>query len=225
MRSVKRSVRVAARDVIAGLPPPPSWIEPQLCKLVTQVPAGGAWAHEIKFDGYCMHARIVGKQAILLTRNGLDWTAKYPSIATALAALKCRQAYIDGELCAVRPDGTTTFAGLQGHGQTPAALAYFVFDLLHLDGEDLTKLPLLERKAKLETLLRRARLRGSCEARSRRDRLKGDRRTLPAGQSRRVGKNQGPQPEGIRDRRLDRSGRVAPRARCCCSAATVTTAN
>jgi DNA ligase D-like protein (predicted ligase) len=156
MRTVKRSVRVAARDVIAELPLLPSWIEPQLCKLVTQVPAGDEWAHEIKFDGYRMHARVAAKQAILLTRNGLDWTDKYPAIATALAALKCRQTYIDGELCAVRPDGTTSFAGLQGHGQTPATLVFFAFDLLHLDGEDLTRLPLLERKAKLETLLRRA---------------------------------------------------------------------
>jgi ATP-dependent DNA ligase len=69
---------------------------------------------------------------------------------------QCRQAYIDGELCAVRPDGTTTFAGLQGHGATRATLVYFAFDLLHFDGEELTKLPLLARKAKLETLLRRA---------------------------------------------------------------------
>jgi DNA ligase D-like protein (predicted ligase) len=111
---------------------------------------------EIKFDGYRMHARSAAKQAMLLTRNGLDWTDKYPAIATALAALRCRQAYLDGELCAVRPDGTTTFADLQGHRVTPAALVYFAFDLLHLDGEDLTRLPLLERKAKLETLLRRA---------------------------------------------------------------------
>jgi DNA ligase D-like protein (predicted ligase) len=156
MRSVKRSVRLPAQVVVAELAPPPSWVEPQLCKLVTQVPAGDAWAHEIKFDGYRMHARIAAKQAMLLTRNGLDWTAKYPAIATALAALKCRQAYIDGELCAVRPEGTTTFAGLQGHWATPATLVYFAFDLLHLDGEDLARLPLLERKAKLETLLRHA---------------------------------------------------------------------
>src|ERR1700722_13148221 len=142
MGAVKRSVRVSARDVVAELPPPPSWVEPQLCKLVTQVPAGDAWAHEIKFDGYRMHARIAAKQAMLLTRNGLDWTAKYPAIATALAALKCRQAYIYGELSAVRPEGTTTFAGLQGHWATPATLVYFAFDLLHLDGEDLARLPL-----------------------------------------------------------------------------------
>ena len=156
MRSVKRVLRASARDVKTELSPPPSWIEPQLCRLVTVVPAGEGWAHEIKFDGYRMHARIASKQAALLTRSGLDWTEKYPTIANALAAFKCRQAYLDGELCAVRPDGTTSFANLQGHGQTPAALIYFAFDLLHLDGEDLTGLPLLERKAKLETLLRSA---------------------------------------------------------------------
>ena len=60
---------------------------------------------------------------------------------------------LDGELCAVLPDGTTSFAALQGHGDAPAGLVYFAFDLLHLDGEDLTRLPLLERKARLEALL------------------------------------------------------------------------
>ena len=156
MRKVKPLLRAAARDVKAELAPPPPWIEPQLCRLVTAIPFGDEWAHEIKFDGYRMHARIAGKQAALLTRSGLDWTEKYHDIAAALGALKCRQAYLDGELCAVRPDGTTSFANLQGHGQTPAALVYFAFDLLHLDGKDLTGLPLLERKAKLETLLRAA---------------------------------------------------------------------
>jgi hypothetical protein len=92
---------------------------------------------------------------LLLTRSGLDWTAKYSHIAEAVAALKCRQAYLDGELCAVRPDGTTSFAALQGHGVTPASLIYFAFDLLHLDGEDLTWLPLLKRKTRLEHLLQR----------------------------------------------------------------------
>src|SRR5271156_1786524 len=100
-----------------------------------------------------MHARIVSGAAALLTRNGLDWTAKYPDIAAAIGALKCHQAYLDGELCAVRPDGTTSFSALQGHGDTPAELVYFAFDLLHLDGEDLAPLPLIERKARLEALL------------------------------------------------------------------------
>jgi bifunctional non-homologous end joining protein LigD len=155
-RNVKRTISASAKVVIADLAPPPQWIEPELCKLVTRIPAGEGWAHEIKFDGFRMHARIVKGAAELLTRNGLDWTAKYPDIAAAIGSVKCRQAYLDGELCAVLPDGTTSFAALQGHGDAPAKLMYFAFDLLHLDGEDLMRLPLLERKARLETLLRDA---------------------------------------------------------------------
>src|ERR1700722_7030340 len=100
-----------------------------------------------------MHARIVSGAAALLTRNGLDWTAKYPQVASAIGALECRQACLDGELCAVLPDGTTSFSALQGHADTPGELVHFAFDLLHLDGEDLMRLPLLERKARLEALL------------------------------------------------------------------------
>ena len=69
----------------------PRWIEPELCKLVTRNPAGDNWAHEIKFDGFRMHARIVSGDAAPLTRNGLDWTAKYRTIAAAIGALNCRQ--------------------------------------------------------------------------------------------------------------------------------------
>jgi DNA ligase D-like protein (predicted ligase) len=153
MRNAKLTIRASASDVISDLAPPPQWIEPQLCKLVTKIPAGDGWAHEIKFDGFRMHSRIAKGRAALLTRNGLDWTAKYPEIASAIGALHCRQAYLDGELCAVLPDGTTSFSALQGHGDTPGELVYFAFDLLHLDGEDLTRLPLLERKVRLEALL------------------------------------------------------------------------
>jgi ATP-dependent DNA ligase len=122
MRDVKRTIR-SAKDVIADLAPP-QWIEPELCKLVTRIPSGDNWAHEIKFDGFRMHARIVRGAATLLTRNGLDWTAKYPDIAAAIGALNCRQAYLDGELCAVLPDGTTSFAALQGHGDAPAVIHF-----------------------------------------------------------------------------------------------------
>ena len=229
MRNVKRTIRASAKDVIADLAPPPQWIEPELCKLVTRIPAGDNWAHEIKFDGFRMHARIVSGAAALLTRNGLDWTAKYPDVAAAIGALNCRQAYLDGELCAVLPDGTTSFSALQGHGDAPAELVYFAFDLLHLDGEDLMRLPLLERKARLEALLadappvlrfsgshhrqRRACLRGRIEARRRRHGLEADRQALLAGQPRRLGQDQVSEPSGIRNRRLDRSGRVALVAR------------
>jgi ATP-dependent DNA ligase len=89
---------------------------PQLSELVAQIPTSDYWAHEIKFDDFRMHARIVGGAVTLLTRNGLNWTAKYPEIARALGALECRNAYLDGELCAVQPGGTTSFSALQAAG-------------------------------------------------------------------------------------------------------------
>jgi ATP-dependent DNA ligase len=97
-RPIARQSRAAA----AGLP---QWIKPQLTQLVDQAPDGPDWLHEIKFDGYSMHARLERGAVQLLTRTGLDWTHKYPAIAAAVSSLGARQAYLDGELCGVRPDG------------------------------------------------------------------------------------------------------------------------
>jgi ATP dependent DNA ligase domain len=88
----------------------PEWIRPQLTQLVDAAPDGNQWLHEIKYDGFRMHARLDHGDVRLLTRNGLDWTNKYPQIAAAVAALPARQAYLDGELCGVRPDGITSFS-------------------------------------------------------------------------------------------------------------------
>jgi ATP-dependent DNA ligase len=85
----------------------PGWIKPQLTKLVDAPPEGPEWLHEIKFDGYRMHARLDCGAVRLLTRTGLDWTHKYPAIAAAISSLPSRQAYLDGELCGIRADGTT----------------------------------------------------------------------------------------------------------------------
>jgi bifunctional non-homologous end joining protein LigD len=106
---------------------------------VQAAPDGDQWLHEIKYDGFRMHARLDHGEVRLLTRNGLDWTAKYPQIAKAVAALPARQAYLDGELCGVRPDGITSFSMIQlaSDSGTAASLVFFLFDLLHLDGEDL----------------------------------------------------------------------------------------
>ena len=93
--------------------PLPRWIEPQLCKLATKAPSGAQWVHEIKLDGYRMAARIEGGMVKLLTRSGVEWTAKYPATAAAIARLKVRTAYLDGELCGVRPDGVTSFELMQ----------------------------------------------------------------------------------------------------------------
>jgi ATP-dependent DNA ligase len=75
------------------------WVKPQLYKLVDAPPQGPEWLHEIKYDGYRMHARLDRGKAQLLTRAGLDWTHKYPRIVTALSVLPAKQAYLDGELC------------------------------------------------------------------------------------------------------------------------------
>ena len=105
-----------------------------------------------------MHARLDRGAVRLLTRNGLDWTHKYPQIAAAVAALPARQAYLDGELCGVRPDGITSFSMIQlaSDAGNAAGLVFFLFDLLYLDGEDLTARPLIERKERLAGLLSQA---------------------------------------------------------------------
>jgi bifunctional non-homologous end joining protein LigD len=77
---------------------PPKWIKRQLCKLAATAPSGPLWIHEIRFDGYCIAAPIDKGVVQLLTRSGLDWTAKYPATAAALAKLAVKSAYLDGEV-------------------------------------------------------------------------------------------------------------------------------
>jgi DNA ligase D-like protein (predicted ligase) len=133
----------------------PEWVAPQLTQLVDAAPGGDEWLHEIKFDGYRIHARLDGGAVKLLTRTGLDWTHKYPAIAKAMAELDARQAYLDGELCGVGPDGITSFniVQLASDSGNAAALVFFLFDLLYLDGEDLRERPLIERNERLSALL------------------------------------------------------------------------
>src|SRR3954454_25284359 len=133
----------------------PIWIEPQLTQLVNEAPAGPGWLHEIKFDGYRMHARLDRGTVQLLTRNGLDWTEKYPAIASAVSSLGARQTYLDGELCGVRPDGTTSFSAIQDASDAGKSdeLVFFLFDLLYLDGETIGSAPLIDRKRRLQELL------------------------------------------------------------------------
>ena len=133
----------------------PGSIKPQLTKLVDQPPEGPEWLHEIKYDGYRMHARLDRGVVRLLTRTGLDWTSKYKATASAVASLPVRQAYLDGELCGVRSDGTTSFSLIQNASDSGngGALVFFLFDLLHLDGEAIGARPLTERKERLRELL------------------------------------------------------------------------
>jgi ATP-dependent DNA ligase len=133
----------------------PDWIKPQLCDLVKEAPDGPEWVHEIKFDGYRLHARLDRGAVRLLTRTGLNWTYRYPATASAVSSLGARQAYLDGELCGVRPDGTISFSSIQAASDSGKSngLVFFVFDLLFIDGKAIASAPLHERKDRLRNLL------------------------------------------------------------------------
>jgi len=133
----------------------PSFIEPQLASLAAAPPTGDAWLHEIKFDGYRLLARIDGGRVRLKTRSGLDWTAKFPSVQKALEKLPVVTAFLDGEVIVETDRGTPDFGALQldlSEGRSDR-FRYYVFDLLHLNGVDLTRAPLIDRKAALARLL------------------------------------------------------------------------
>jgi bifunctional non-homologous end joining protein LigD len=133
----------------------PRFVPPQLATLVDSVPQGDGWLHEIKFDGYRILCRIDGGRVSLLTREAQDWTHRFETIAAAAAELPAKEAVLDGEVVALEEDGTTNFQLLQNslNQKARANLVYFVFDLLHLDGQDLTSSTLLARKERLEKLL------------------------------------------------------------------------
>lgn len=118
------------------------------------MPAGPNWLHEVKYDGYRIVARKAGEEITLFSRSGLDWTVRFPAIAKALLTLPAESALLDGEVAFVLPSGITDFKSLQEHIDSPhPAIRYFVFDLLSLDGKDLRKKPLKERRALLGRLM------------------------------------------------------------------------
>jgi bifunctional non-homologous end joining protein LigD len=135
--------------------PVPRTLRPQLATLVTEPPEGGGWLHELKFDGYRILGRVQGGRARLISRNGNDWTGNFPSLAAALEALPLSQGVIDGEVAVLQPDGTTSFQALQNalSARAQGELVYFAFDLPYLDGYDLTRARLEDRKAALDALL------------------------------------------------------------------------
>lgn len=131
------------------------FLEPSLATLVDEAPDGDEWIHEIKFDGYRLQARIDSGSVKLLTRKGLDWTAKFKPVADALRHLKLGSALIDGELVVEDEAGISSFVSLQADlkaGRTDR-MAFYAFDLLYAEGYDLTKVPLVERKTLLAALL------------------------------------------------------------------------
>src|SRR3979411_1710822 len=134
--------------------PPPAWIKPQLATLVKEAPDGSGWLHEIKLDGYRMHARLEAGRGPILTRRGTDSPAKLPASAKAVGKLSAKTAYLDGELCGLLPDGRTAFNLIQNASDArQRSLVFFLFDRLFLAGADIRDLPLVDRKTRLEAFL------------------------------------------------------------------------
>ncbi|MGI5864242.1 MAG: DNA ligase D [Myxococcales bacterium] len=135
--------------------PLPEEFAAELATLVKSPPPGDRWLHEIKFDGYRIGCRIDRGEVRLLSRRGNDWTDRFPFVVAKAKRLPVRQALLDGEVAVLMPDGRTSFQALQNllSGLESGQLVYFVFDLLHLDGENVARLPLDARKRRLEKLL------------------------------------------------------------------------
>jgi bifunctional non-homologous end joining protein LigD len=135
--------------------PMPDFVPPQLATLVKKPPEGEEWFHELKFDGYRMVCHLNRSDVHFWSRNGKDWTAKFPNLATAIKKLPATTAILDGEIVVEDKAGRSSFQQLQqsmGKGGA-TAFVFHLFDLIYLDGFIIRQTPLRERKALLEELL------------------------------------------------------------------------
>lgn len=134
----------------------PEFIAPQLATLVREPPSGDEWLHELKFDGYRMVCHLNRGKARFWSRNGKDWTEKFPNLVAALKAFPAAAAILDGEVVIVDKAGRSSFQRLQQSmgrgGDRVPAFVFEIFDLIYLDGYSLTRTPLRARKALLEEL-------------------------------------------------------------------------
>jgi bifunctional non-homologous end joining protein LigD len=131
---------------------PPGFIEPCIPTRASKPPVGPRWIHEIKHDGYRLIARKRDGRVRLFTRNGFDWTERYPRISAAVAALRVAHAVVDGEAVWCDGEGLAIFDRLHSRAYDDQVSLY-AFDLLELDGEDWRPRPLEERKTRLAKLL------------------------------------------------------------------------
>jgi bifunctional non-homologous end joining protein LigD len=140
----------------------PAFVAPCLATLSSKAPDSGKWVHEIKFDGYRIQARLDRGKVKLLTRKGLNWTSKFPTVAAAIAKLPAKSALIDGEVVVEGDDGLSSFSLLQQDLKASRhdRMVLYGFDLMHLDGADLKSLPLVSRKDALAKLFKREPARG-----------------------------------------------------------------
>lgn len=149
-----------ARQAASGPPaakPPAGFLPLQHPRNVQYPPTGDDWRHEIKLDGYRMQLRVAGRGASWYSRNGNDWTARLPDFAASALALG--EGTFDGELCALKGDGSPDFSALRSYmvsrqtGRIMGELTFIVFDLLADASGDLRGKPLEERRKRLQTML------------------------------------------------------------------------
>ncbi|MBT2339890.1 MULTISPECIES: DNA ligase D [Pseudomonas] len=152
-KPAKKSAKTTLNGAVAG--PIPETLKPELATLVESAPDGD-WLYEIKFDGYRVMARIEGGDVRLITRNGHDWTHKLPRQAEALAALGLESAWLDGEMVVANEQGVPDFQALQNafDAGSSGQIAYYLFDLPYLNGMDLRKVPVEERRTALAAVLK-----------------------------------------------------------------------
>jgi bifunctional non-homologous end joining protein LigD len=132
----------------------PGFVEPALATSIERVPQGERWIHEIKFDGYRVQLHIANENVRVFTRRGNDWTKRLRKVANDAFLISASSAIIDGEVVVPAADGTTDFSVLQNELKGKSEkIAMVAFDLIYLNGYDLRKLPLLERKALLKKLI------------------------------------------------------------------------
>src|SRR3978361_1859196 len=132
----------------------PGFVEPALASSIDKVPSGERWIHEIKFDGYRVQLHLVNDAIQVFTRRGNDWTRRFKKIAGDAFLISSGSAIVDGEIVVPAADGPTDFSVLQNQLRGKSdKIVMVAFDLLYLNGYDLRKLPLIERKALLKKLI------------------------------------------------------------------------
>jgi bifunctional non-homologous end joining protein LigD len=133
----------------------PDFCEPCLPSPAAKPPAGAGWLHEIKHDGFRMLVRRDAAGVRLFTRNGHDWTGRFPLIARAVLSLKAASCLIDGEAVACDDDGLPVFDRLR-YRRADGSVFLYAFDLIELDGDDLRREPIERRRVLLIRLLAKA---------------------------------------------------------------------
>jgi bifunctional non-homologous end joining protein LigD len=132
----------------------PSFVTPMAAHTVAKLPEGSEWLYELKLDGYRALLIKHGKQIQIRSRNDKDLTRMYPTVTAAGLRLKAEQVVLDGEIVALDTAGRPSFQALQHRGAHPKhQVVFYAFDMLHLDGKDLTGEPLTQRRARLPEIV------------------------------------------------------------------------